>query len=209
MKCAWLRRNKAERLLIAALGWGQDAADWADAPWPEDRDVLALYCWDDPAPLPEPTGYREHELLAWSFGVRQAATLAWPVRFRRAVAVNGTLHPVDDRRGIPEAIFAGTLNLWRPGVTAAKFWRRMAPGAGKTPTRSDDSLLAELRFFAAEFAEDRPFLLNYDRAVIGTLDRIFPPENQLCAWREAGVPILRLDLPHDPGARMAELPDLD
>ena len=208
MRSARLRHNGTEKLLILALGWGQDAESWEHLPWPTDRDVLALYRWDDPATPAIPTGYACYDLLAWSFGVWRAATIPWPVRFHRATAVNGTLHPVDDGMGIPTAIFEGTLSGWKPGITAAKFWRRMDPGAGGRPLRTDASLLRELRYFAGEFRRGRSCTLHYDLAVIGDRDRIFPPENQAAAWKESGVPAFRMDLPHDPGAKITELADL-
>ena len=124
-------------------------------------------------------------------------------------AVNGTLRPANDLMGIPEAIFAGTLTHWRPEVTAAKFWRRMAPGGNSAPSRPDESLYAELRYFDAAFRKNLPFTIRYDLAVIGIRDRIFPPGNQAAAWNESGTAVRQLDLPHDPGIKMTELIDLE
>lgn len=60
-------------------------------------------------------GYREIRLLAWSMGVWVAGqilsghTYPWKMK----LAVNGTPFPIDDRRGIAEAVFHGTLENFR------------------------------------------------------------------------------------------------
>lgn len=60
-------------------------------------------------------GYREIRLLAWSMGVWVAGqilsgrTYPWEMK----LAVNGTPFPIDDRRGIAEAVFTVHWRIFR------------------------------------------------------------------------------------------------
>lgn len=97
-------------------------------------------------------GYREIRLLAWSMGVWVAGqilsghTYPWKMK----LAVNGTPFPIDDRRGIAEAVFHGTLENFSD-ATLARFRRRICGGAGQVkeflshqPYRTAEELGAEL-----------------------------------------------------------------
>ncbi len=76
--------------------------------------------------------YREFRLLAWSMGVWVAGqilsghTYPWEMK----LAVNGTPFPIDDRRGIAEAVIHGTLENFSD-ATLARFRRRICGGAGQ------------------------------------------------------------------------------
>ena len=97
-------------------------------------------------------GYREIRLLAWSMGVWVAGqilsgrTYPWEMK----LAVNGTPFPIDDRRGIAEAVFHGTLENFSDAALA-RFRRRICGGAGQVreflshqPYRTTEELGAEL-----------------------------------------------------------------
>lgn len=193
MKSDFLKKGN-KKLLILALGWGQENTYWLSQNFGE-RDVLILSQWDTPDPLPDISGYDGYDLIAWSFGVWSAAQLDWGVSFDHALAVNGTLIPADDEKGIPVNIFHRTISAWRPGISARKFWRRM--GAESLPDRDDESLLAELQYFERCFSKPENFrdTVHYTQAIIGEEDRIFPPENQKRAWKN--IPTSCVNLPHD------------
>ena len=60
--------------------------------------------------LQEQAMYQEIHLLAWSMGIWAAASLLTPKnlaerRLVSAIALGGTCHPIDDKRGLPEQGF--------------------------------------------------------------------------------------------------------
>ncbi len=132
-------------------------------------------------------GYDEICLVAWSLGVAIAPEAVAPLKDKitLAIAVNGTMHPVDDEQGIPEAIFRGTLEgLDERNLT--KFYRRVTGSreayerfAADLPATDLERLRAEL----AMFAHYSPAPMKWDVAIIGSRDAIFPPENMRRAWQ--------------------------
>ena len=98
-------------MLLFFAGWGSDENLFA-GPVQEECDCLLCFDYKDldfDYSLLE--GYREIRVMAWSMGVWVACqTLAgkeYPYGMR--LAVNGTPCPIHDTKGIPEAIFQGTL----------------------------------------------------------------------------------------------------
>ena len=79
-------------------------------------------------------GYTEIRLLAWSMGVWVASRVfaghSFPWQMK--LAVNGTPFPIDDRCGIPEMIFKGTLEHFSEDKLA-RFRRRMCGSNGRIP----------------------------------------------------------------------------
>ncbi|MDE6050437.1 MAG: DUF452 family protein, partial [Paramuribaculum sp.] len=127
MQIVLTHSTQSDRLILLFAGWGMDARPLRKLTH-RDYDIAVAFDYrnltSDNLGLLD--NYREICVIAWSFGVPAAhAFLAGrpdlPVTAR--IAVNGTLQPVDDLRGIPRAIFEGTLN----GLSAAtltKFQRR-------------------------------------------------------------------------------------
>lgn len=153
--------------------------------------------------LVEIADYREVVVVAWSFGVHAAARFMagnpqLPITAR--IAVNGTRFTADDERGIPAAIFRGTLDgLSERSV--AKFNMRMCGGsaaykefASSAPERDVDELRDELRSFDTEAA---PRML-WDKAFVSRGDLIIPPAAQLKAWTGEAVELIEIDGPHLP-----------
>ncbi len=193
MKQVWLRQGTGDRLLLIFGGWGTDERliDMS-ALCGDGMDVML--CCDyrtldfDATPL---SRYRGIRLLAWSMGVWVADRVLGPMAlpWDGRVAFNGTPFPIDDARGIPVAVFEGTLNGFSETVLA-KFRRRMCDG-GETlrlfmerrPLRTVEQLRTELQaLHDAVLGFDVLHPLKWDRAVVGMRDRIFPPANQLLAW---------------------------
>lgn len=99
-----------------------------------------MICYDyrtldfDTSPL---TGYTVIDVVAWSMGVWAASQVLSKVSLpiRRRIAINGTPFPIDEKRGIPPAIFMGTLE----GLNEAslrKFQRRMCADGNVLPAFS-------------------------------------------------------------------------
>lgn len=204
MQCALLHSEGSDRLLLIFAGWGMDANVFARLRR-SGYDIMVVWDytsfhidWACTAP------YREICLLAWSMGVYAAGQSVQAIEHKitRRIAINGTLKPIDDLCGIPEAVFYGTLE----GLTDAsvrKFQRRMCATredfdlfASTQPSRTTDSLRAELESIASRHILGTSAPLRFDVALIGRDDRIFPFYNQRRAWEAAGVQTAVLDCGH-------------
>lgn len=129
MKSTWLHRHSRQALIVFCNGWGMD-----DRPFRHleaDRcDVLMLWDYRQMTPVPDIVAlagqYAEIYLVGWSMGVWAGQRMFSPVRehFQAAIAVNGTLCPIHDRFGIPEATIAGTLRNFSE-VSRDKLYLRM------------------------------------------------------------------------------------
>ncbi len=198
-----------ERAILIFAGWGMDEKPFASLKQ-EGYRIIAVWDYREPAFPPslveELEQYREIAVIGWSFGVPAATRFLavhpeLPVSAR--IAVNGTMHPVSDSLGIPEAIFRGTL-AGLSEKTLSKFNLRMCGSAESyrrfsltLPARDIDGLRSEL--VAVESAGDACGAI-WDTAIVGTADRIIPPENQLRAWQggEAVETLTVADGPHLP-----------
>lgn len=202
MKQEFLIRERHPRLLLFFAGWGGEANLFRDYR-PAESDFLL--CSDYRSPAFDDTllaGYREIRLAAWSMGVWMAGrTLAGrSLPLTRCTAVNGTMTPIDDRRGIPTAVFQGTLDAFGP-VALMKFRRRMCDTVegvkaflAHAPVRPPEDLREELACIREAVAARPVAPFAWDRALVGSRDRIFPLPNQLAAWE--GVPTEVYDEAH-------------
>lgn len=206
MKFKKLSDSGSRRLLIIFAGWSMDHKPFSGITL-HGHDTAIAFDYTDGASCPvNLTDYDDIKILAWSFGVIAAdsflaANPGLPVSL--TVAVNGTLYPVDDRRGIPETIFRGTLEGLSES-TLNKFYRRMCGNSveynkfmSRKPERAIGSLKEELEMIAGMHPNHR----TWDIAVISDNDRIIPAGNQENAWKEEGTRIIRIDGNH--------LPDFD
>lgn len=210
MNIDFLRCSGSPTLELFFAGWGMDSRPFAwaaDSPHTADCDFAVCYDYTD-IQLDKVNqanaklhGYSKVRVRAWSLGV-YAASLVLPdmgCAISTAVAINGTLWPVDDELGIPHAVYDATAaNLTDESLE--RFNRRMC-GAHRAvfeqrrPLRSVDSLRAEL-LHIRECAADptRPQFTGWTQAVLSRLDKIFPIANMRRAW--AATPQLELDEPH-------------
>ena len=210
MNIDFLRRSGSPTLELFFAGWGMDSRPFAwaaDSPHTADCDFAVCYDYTD-IQLDKVNqanaklhGYSKVRVRAWSLGV-YAASLVLPdmgCAISTAVAINGTLWPVDDELGIPHAVYDATAaNLTAESLE--RFNRRMC-GAHRAvfeqrrPLRSVDSLRAEL-LHIRECAADRtrPQFTGWTQAVLSSRDKIFPIANMRRAW--PATPQLELDEPH-------------
>ena len=205
-------------LLVFFAGWGAEPCMFTRTGSLDDeasgRDVLI--CWDyrdlglDAGLLGK---YDEIRVLAWSMGVWAAGRVFGTADFASlpvsaAIAVCGTPTPIDDSKGIPEAIFDGTL-AGLSERTLTKFRRRMCGSAEALEellscgfTRSVEELREELAAISQQVREGLPtdsvtgLRLSWSQAIVGSCDMIFPPANQQAAWESLGVPVRLVDSAH-------------
>ena len=214
MKTAWLRKKGAEELLVFFNGWGMDhrIAAWLlheSLSAGFSGDMLACY---DYHTLETEEGfmngisrYSRITVVAWSFGVWAAQHTELPP-IGRAIAINGTLHPVDAGMGIPPEVFQATLSTYSD-ENRLRFNRRMC-GTREAlelfsciaPERETSDQLTELKRLQEHLLNrtiTRSAAWHYNHAVIGGRDCVFPLQHQLHAWE--GVPqTVIADMPHFP-----------
>ena len=187
MKWRYFPGQQHERLRVFYTGWGMDAHVFEHL-LTGDQDTLIVWDYTDLTLADMPVENRSIDLIAWSMGV-WAATQTLPTeQIVSAIAINGTPTPIDDERGIPSAIFDGTLaTLSENGL--ARFRCRMCGGASAmanfmehAPQRDLEDLRTELAALgnAIRTLPDKPF--PWTQAVGCTNDKIFPIASQQAAW---------------------------
>ena len=206
MQQRFIKRENNPRLLLFFAGWGSDehlfGRQVADG-----YDYLLCFDYrnlDFDYTLLE--GYREIRLLAWSMGVWVAGQVLAGKNYpwQEKVAVGGTPYPIDDRRGIPEAIFRATLENFSDAALV-RFRRRICGTAAQVkeflshqPYRTTKELQEELQALDDCVHRLPAVAFRWDKAIVGTNDKIFPPANQRNAWQ--GVEILEKAVEHYDGA---------
>ena len=190
MRQQFLIRENHPCLLIFFAGWGMD-----EHPFRDYRPVGCdwMICYDYRSTefdFSLVSGYESVRLVAWSMGVWAASQVfaASPGFIGRSVAVNGTIYPVNGEKGILPDIFYGTLNGLNE-QTLGRFYRRMCGCAAelgsfrmKAPRRSLEELRDELEAVGEQAALRPVSPFRWDRAIVGSRDKIFLPSNQLQAW---------------------------
>lgn len=211
MKCRIVSQTGSDAAVVFFTGWSCDAGPFEDMTVP-GYDVIVVW---DYADFGLETScletYREIVVAAWSFGAIAASRFLTehpelPVTL--TIAFNSTLCPADDFKGIPTAIFEGTLNgLSERSLT--KFRRRMGAGTDFTECLEPadiDSLKHQLQNIRRE-AGGKLFR-RWDHVYISSEDRIIPPQNQHRFWDETAAILHNTDgqhLPTDIGATIASL----
>ena len=183
--------QRCPRLLLFFAGWGMDEHPFLQYA-PQDSDLMICYDYRtldfDTSLL---TGYAVIDVVAWSMGVWVASQVLSNVSLpiRRRIAINGTPFLIDEKRGIPPAIFMGTLKGLNE-VTLRKFQRRMCTDGNAftrfqltSPQRGIEELKEELVAVAGQYRTLPAGTFTWEQAIIGENDRIFPPANQRTAWK--------------------------
>lgn len=206
MKQQFIIKEDHPQLLLFFAGWGMDTTPFSQIhPGGSEMDSTLhaqihsascdwMICYDyrslefDPSMLQEYSGIT---LVAWSMGVWVASQImkqhpTLPVS--QNIAINGTLSPIDDLKGISHTVFEGTLQGLNE-LTLQKFQRRMCGSSAEykafqtiAPQRSVEELKEELAAIQQHFLASSPSAFRWQKAVIGKGDRIFLPENQRRAW---------------------------
>lgn len=199
----FIKKENNPALLLFFAGWGADDSLF-ELPAETGYDYLLCYDYrnlDFDYTLLQ--GYSSIRLLAWSMGVWVASQVLQGKDFpyQMKLAVNGTLLPIDDGQGIPEAVFSGTLARFSE-QTLVRFRRRMCGSVEEVkaflahhPYRSAGELREELAALAETVARsDMPCFL-WDKAVVGLRDKIFLADNQMSFWK-GKTQLLPRDMEH-------------
>lgn len=183
------------RMILFFAGWGMDASVCASLSKP-GYDIMLVYDYrTDDFDISLLDGYDEICVLAWSLGVWHAHRFMTEhpgLPFTRAIAVNGTLNPVNDSYGIPERIYDLTSRL--PDSNALqKFFRRICGGQSqmqqlmpRLPQRGVDELRDELLAVRRRIPVEAPSETSlWDEIYLSDSDLIFPFDNMMRAWESA------------------------
>ncbi len=197
MKTRLISHNESNsRLILIFAGWSTDPDFYLGLEAP-GWDIMVVYDYADLSLDASPLrGYSTVFLVAWSLGVAAAAHAAAAVPeiagVTAAFAVNGTLHPVDDSKGIPLDIFNGTEATLSPR-NLTRFRRRMSSARDLYQLPADyiasaeklasEAYIYHLRRELRSIRDDaHPGQLPWRRVYISESDRIFPRQAQLNAW---------------------------
>lgn len=191
MRSRYIIHNNNRRLILLFAGWGMDWRPLSTLT-SDDYDILVVWDYRDLTfnwtPL---MAYDEICLIAWSMGVFAASLTIHEIdsRITKRIAINGTLDPISDTRGIPTAIYHGTINSLAP-ATLRKFYRRMCTSrqqfenfSANMPRRTVAELIDELHAIETHTIFHTPQVTSWDMAVVSRDDAIFPAGNQCTAWR--------------------------
>lgn len=204
MKQIFIKKAQNLHLLLFFAGWGADEQLF-DFPVCSGYDYLLCFDYrsmDFDYSLLE--GYRSIRLMAWSMGVWAASCVlagkSYPWEMR--LAVNGTPRPIDDVCGIPEAVFSGTLDNFSE-QTLVRFRRRMCGSAeevkrflARLPYRSPEDLCDELAALDRSVRKKEVSSFDWDKAVVGRWDKIFPASNQLYYWEGRTTVVTEMEMEH-------------
>lgn len=196
MRIIDVKQNKSGQLILFFNGWGFDEKCIAHLQT-QNYDVKAVNDYRDLSVFDRTvfSAYSSVTVVAWSFGVWVANAVLGKTAsgIYRAYAINGTLRPVDDLLGIPEKIFSGTLNTLSES-SYLKFQERVMGGVENfrqnehfLPTREFAEQKQELECLSRHFAGEPTENLNWNKAICGNADRIFPFKNQLQFWGDKAI----------------------
>lgn len=196
MKAQWLSQTGRPELLLFFNGWGMDSRPVAHLR-SSVYDVLELHAYASRTLPPEAAAawprYNRVRVVAWSLGVWLAHAVRdqLPPQADLALAVNGTLQPVDAGLGIAPAIFQHTLETWSPDVRRqfyANMFSRPDEAEGfltRAPERDVEDQRLELQWLQAEIKRgpEPSGRESFAAALISRRDLIMPAKHQLRFWR--------------------------
>lgn len=180
MKYKWLNNNKNSKLIIFFNGWGMDE-NIVKHLNPTEFDILMFYDYNSLSTdfdFKILENYIHKYLISWSMGV-MVATL-FNIDYKKKIAINGTLKPINNEFGIPERIYELTLkNFNENGIK--KFISNMFLDSSETVEVCRDfenqkTELAALKNYKSNMN------FKYDKVFISKYDKIIPTKNQIAYW---------------------------
>ena len=198
------RNNNNLKIIVLFLGWSADENTAKNIEF-KGYDVIFLYDYNslklDIDHIIE--SYSEVVLIGWSFGVWVASQWAMGREFCSSIAINGTPLPVDDEFGIQSKVFNFTLrSIKSKGIeqfnirTYGKDIKMLQASERDFGNQYDE--LCKLGENSKTHGESN---FNWDWAIVGSEDLIFPVENMINYWNKKSkfAPII-INIPHYPFA---------
>jgi biotin synthesis protein BioG len=206
MRLKYLHKNNSPKLILFMSGWACDEIPFQNI-LSDDYDVLMCYDYRDLSQThelkEELKTYHEYYLIAWSLGVFVSSILFKDNKnlFQTCLAINGSLSPINDEKGIPPSIFQGTIDgLNEKGRD--KFFMRMCGGrSGYTsfmkhqPQRSVEDQKEELICLQNMILKEAITWDIFHKVLLSSRDMIFPFKNLEKAWENKSQKLI-IDLPH-------------
>lgn len=189
MNRTWLAHNHERDVVIFMLGWASTPNAVLHL-HPPGCDVLAIYNYTEgiePLHPEDFADYRRIYLVAWSFGVWVAEQCCRELPLHRAIALNGTPYPTDERYGMR---LRATLRAMQAAVAGGHALprdpdRAEPPGPFSEPTPTEK--LSELTHLAEWSRRDSGAYLQWHAAYIADRDEIFPPGRMRTYWQSVGL----------------------
>ena len=209
MTYQWISKTNKNRLIVFFNGWGMDENPFSHLSVSE-FDLIMFYDYRDinfPLEKKSFQSYQEIIFIGFSMGVWASNYFQdyFPASKRKAIAVNGTLKPIDDQFGIPAAFYDRTMNgLTEEGLE--KFFKKMFSGkeevekfSAHKPQRDFITRKEELSKLK-EYILDKSIVHSFEsQAVfISENDRIIPTQSQVNFWNEQKVSYKMLPCGHFP-----------
>ncbi len=193
MKQDRLVREGNRDLIIYMLGWAATPNAMRHIATP-GYDVLACYDYRSMAPLRAEDfapRYRRIYLFAWSFGVWVSEQCCRELPLYRAVALNGTPFPADERYGLRLRVLIRTMRAMakaggNPFAEPGGEGVRYSP-PGPWAELSIEEKIDELNLLAERSRADSAAHIPWHAACIGSRDEIFPPDNMRAYWEPLGI----------------------
>lgn len=187
MELHWLSQKHEQDLVIFMLGWAATPNAVHHLPLP-GFDVLAICNYKTLQPLhaADFASYRRIYLIAWSYGVWVAERCCQALPLYRAIALNGTPLPADDRYGMRLRATLRVMQMAaRLGIEPQSSQRAIPPGP--YPDRTSAEKLDELKRLAEWSRQDSSAHLKWHTAYIADQDEVFPPANMWAYWQSVGL----------------------
>lgn len=206
MQSNWINKTKNSKCILYFSGWAMDENAISHLEF-EDFDVCMFNNYQALTAIDtkEFKQYAEIYVIAWSMGVWVGAKSLTNTKLKicKAIAINGTLNPIDAQNGIPPDIFEATIKGWDE-KNRMRFNMRVLGGLAQYKTHNNkigkqslSTQLKELKYLQQEVINSEAQTFQYESALIGTNDHIFPTSNQLNHWT-GKTRIIEKDLPHFP-----------
>jgi pimeloyl-[acyl-carrier protein] methyl ester esterase len=200
----FLNKKKFDKLILFFNGWSLDE-NIVNHLTSDKYDVLMFYDYSDleisQEILNKINSYDEISVVAWSFGVWACGNVInYFDNIKNAIAINGTLIPIDNNLGISEKIFNLTLTHLSE-ENYVRFFKNMFAGTvdlSKISTRSIENKRQELEQIknlsaSKSCAQNTKF---FNKVFISTNDKIIPAKNQLNFWGKSNAQIIKIDGGH-------------
>lgn len=204
MQLTWVIKNNSDKLIIFFNGWSLDENIVKHLTTAE-FDVLMFNDYSDleiaAETLEKINSYAEVNVIAWSFGVWACGNVINNFKnVKSAIAINGTLIPIDNNLGIPKKIFNLTLTHLSE-ENYVRFFKNMFAGEvdlSQISTRSIENKKQELEQIQ-KLSVEKNCAQNADffnKTFIGINDKIISAKNQINFWGETDAQIIEIENGH-------------